>query len=501
VASKLPVIHLLPGPADAVAIVGAALERSFTRAQLSARESGAVAVAVDPGDDCLATLRGIAENGGKVVVFGRPGPKVAEWIGLSITPLGSDQRAWDRIVPWEDSPIRLHFRPHAVWRGDPPYRHRPLWRFDFTDEWNNLGYGRIRADGGPFSLACLAEAGGDAQTLVEIEGTGWCYAALRDRADHSVLWIGRSVGPVDGLDWRLVERFIADWRPDDLVCLPCLEDVPFGFDATVTMRLDCDQDVSSARPLFELYQDHRIPFSLAIPTGLAMDEDDLALLDDVARSGAVVSHSVQHPADWGGSAASAQAEASAARSWLERRCGVAMPYAVSPFHQNSREAVAGLAAAGLAGFVGGVIHNDPEFLMGRSGLVPFGSGLMSQSHQCMLHGDCYHRAGNSLGVYRQSLHAHRTARGVLGYLDHPQSATYQYGWDHVGEQVSVHQEWLTHLGGFHLWRPDLRGALDFALRKARATLAVEGGRLVCPSPLVPHLPPMAASWRGELHVL
>ena len=32
---------------------------------------------------------------------------------------------------------------------------RDFERFDFTDEWNNLGYGRITTDGSPFSISNL----------------------------------------------------------------------------------------------------------------------------------------------------------------------------------------------------------------------------------------------------------------------------------------------------------------------------------------------------------
>ncbi|HLN23256.1 MAG TPA: hypothetical protein VK558_04650, partial [Patescibacteria group bacterium] len=253
-------IVLLPASADAVAMVAAALQRSFSAAQLTMQGVGQVVVAVDPDDDSLPVLRRITENGGKAVLFGRPGPAVAAWAGLSVSALGPEESAWDRLhldpaAAWDASSVRLLYPPDPLWRGAPPYAERPLWRFDFTDEWNNLGYGRIRTDGGPFALACLAEATADARVIAAIAESPWCYASLRDAADHSVLWVGRAVGPLDSQEWRLVERFIADWRAEDLACLPCLEDVPFGYDATVTMRLDCDQDISSARPLFDLYRE------------------------------------------------------------------------------------------------------------------------------------------------------------------------------------------------------------------------------------------------------
>src|SRR5262249_26887143 len=156
----------------------------------------------------------------------------------------------------------------------------------------------------------------------------------------------------------------SDYRAGELICWPSLSELPDGYRGAVTMRLDCDEAVASARPLLELYKEAGAPFSLAVVTGLPMGEADLRLLRDVADRGAIVSHSVHHWPDWGGSYATARTEALTSRSWLEENIPRSRPvrFAVSPFHQNSVTVSQALADAGYEAFVGGIIRNDPEFL-------------------------------------------------------------------------------------------------------------------------------------------
>jgi hypothetical protein len=159
------------------------------------------------------------------------------------------------------------------------------------------------------------------------------------------------------------------------------------------MRLDCDEAVAASRPLWNLYQESGVPLSLAILTGQETGTADEKLLEDVlVGGGSVVSHSMHHYPNWGGSYHVALQEAEGSREWLETHAAAAAPveYAVSPFHQNPPYAVQALADCGYQGFVGGIIANDPEFLIGRAGRVPFAQAqIVSHSAQCMLHGDCY----------------------------------------------------------------------------------------------------------------
>lgn len=499
-------IRLISEPDYTGSIVRSALVRSFTAAQLNS-DIYSVAVAISPRNDALAQLRRLTEQGGKAVVFGRPSPAVAEWLGIEVSDLPADAASWDEAgVEQASSTGWIDYADDAVWCGERPYGRRWLSRFDFTNEWNNLGYGRITTDGGPWSLSCQAVAGTARAvgTLLVCGQPAGAFAAVTDFKDGAVLWINRNVGLVDGLDWVLVERFISDYRAGELACLPRLEDVPPGFDATVTMRLDCDQDISSARALHQLYGRRRMPFSLAVLTGLPMDADDLSLLDDVAANGgSLVSHSVTHAANWGGSREAALEEARQSRRWLEERGGQPMVHAVSPFHQNPPYAVAALQEAGYEAFVAGIICNDPEALTARTGLYPLTeNGPVLVSQQTMLHGDCYHANDARLTVYKEAFLAHQRARAVFGWLDHPLSSSYQYGWLSHDEQLAAHADWLDFLEPFNLWRVNLSTCLRYAVARSRVNIGMdETGRLWRELPAADGLPPFAATLRGDMHAL
>lgn len=513
-------IHVLHAPADepVAEIVAAGLRRSFSAAQVaratyqafSPAASPRAAVLIAPGepqDELVARLVG---GGRKVALFGRVAGRAAELVGVRCGPLPPEAAGWGEVElsetrPWDASPGRIRYDAAHPLNARAPYPERFFCRFDFTDEWNNLGYGRIPTGGGHWSLAARGELEG-ATALAEVwdgaQAAHGPYAAVNDGEQHAALWFNRPVGPVDSLEWCLVEDFFASHRAGELDCFPCLCEAPAGFGAGVTMRLDCDQRISTARPLFDLYREVGVPFSLAVLTGLEMTPADLALLDDVAAAGGTLaSHSVSHLPNWGEDYEQAHREAVASRRWLEQRTGRAgMTHAVSPFHQNPPHAVKALWDAGYTGFIAGIIHNDPEYLLGRSGVVPFApEGIVSQSQQCMVHGDCYHRAGNSQEVYRESFRAHLKGGAAFGYLDHPLSETYQYGWRDVEEQVGVHTEFLSFLRGHEgIWWCNLADCLDFVVKRANTRVWVEpDGRLGQAPPPQDHLPPVAIHWRGR----
>lgn len=506
--SRIAMISLYSASAPTTAILNGALTRSFSSGQIRTADS-TVAVAVDPMDELLPNLRKLAGQGGKVIVLGRPAPAVAAWLGLDVADLPPEAAEWGVAdIDRPSSAAWVAYGADPVWSGEPPYERRWLCRFDFTTEWNNMGYGRITTDGGPWSLSCLATAGGAGTRIIGslcVDGNAvGAFATITDYGSGAALWINRAVGPVDGLDWTLVERFISDYRAEDLVCLPRLEDVPPGYDATVTMRLDCDQDISSARALHELYRQRAMPFSFAVLTGLPMDADDLGLLDEVVRGGgSAVSHSVTHIANWGGSPEAARNEAAQSRRWLEERFGAPMVHAVSPFHQNPPYAVEALAETGYEAFVAGIICNDPEALTARTGIYPAGDGApVLVSQQTMLHGDCYHAGGAGLSVYQQAFLSHLRARAVFGWLDHPLSSSYQYGWLSLDEQLTAHRDWLDFLEPFSLWRVNLSTCLHYAATRSRVKVALDAdGRLRADLPGADGLPPFAATLRGEMHVL
>ncbi len=456
-------IHILADSQDrsTTELVPRAFERSFTRGQVRLIESAeaipasnAVVVALAPEDDGAPAIRRILGNGGKLVLLGRLGPRMAEIAGIE--PVETDAEiasaadcAAAPTYGMSESRASLTYGDRGL-AGASPLRRRRFCRFDFTDEWNNLGYGRIRFGTDRWSIAQLARTCNEtvaAVTLDDAPGPG-AAATLHDLPAGAVLWFARPVGPIDGPDWAVVETFIAAHRAGALACRPFLRDIPHGFGAAVTMRLDCDEDIASARPLLDLYRARERPLSVAIKTDQPESPEHLALLADLrAAGGSILSHSATHAPNWGGSAAAAEREARDSKAWLEQHCdGLSVRYAVSPFHQNPAYVPAALARAGYHGFVGGIIANDPEFLMARSGIPPFApAGMISHTQGCMLHGDCLLGSGDPLRIFKQAFALARDGGQFFGYLDHPFSERYAYGWPSEAARLTVHAEFLDYM--------------------------------------------------------
>ncbi len=508
-------IELLGSESDpALAIVRAALRRAVTAGQIDTTGTGAsrIVVLVNPTDRHTARLASLLRESGKAIVFGRPSPAIAALCGLKIR--GDVPAEWlaasecDPALPHEAtrSDAAVAWSTHPLFES-VPFKVRPFLRFDFANEWNNLGFGRIRADGGAWSIAADVEPGG-AEVLAVAEADGLStipFVALRDTDSGAVLWWNRAVGPVDSGEWAVVEDFIANWRHADMPTVPVVSEIPFGYDAAVTMRLDCDEDIASARPLFDLYRSRGLPFSLAVRT--AQDDGGgrgAALLRDVfASGGSVLSHSVTHAPNWGGSEDACYLEARGSIDWLEERVpGLRVRYAVSPFHQNPPYVSRGLNRAGLDGFVGGIIANDPEALVARGGVLPDDdTGTVTHSQQCMLHGDCILPGSDGLAIIKQAFWVATASRAIFGFLDHPFSARYQYGWTSEEERVARHAEFLNHIseqmtGKSVLWLNEDQ-CLDWIgsksrllLRPARDGFTAEGLR--------PAAHRFAVRWRGDV---
>lgn len=458
---------------------------------------------------------------GKVVVLGEPSDNMLCDLGIKRKVQALPLKEFDQCLPvhgdlpFTESSAFLTYMPHDLLAALAPHMHqRSFTRFDFADEWNNLGFGRIRTDDSPWGV----QGGITVDGAVELAGmyvrdtsgqSGYAgsYLTLLDTPTASILWCARPVGPVDSTEWTIIERFISDWRPDDLPCLPCLQQTPAGCRCLVTMRLDCDEDISSARDVFEWYAGEGIPFSLAVKTGLPMRPADIAMLEDVrAAGGTLLSHSHTHPYNWGATAEEALTEATASRQWFQDTWPhlPAPTLAVSPFHSNPPYAMRALAQAGFHGVVSGIIHNDPEYLLGRAGIVPFADGtLISISQQSMLHGDCYRQQGNSVDVHIQAFEAQYAARGIFGYLDHPFSQRYQYGWESKTQRLAAHQQLIGALRG----RPDVwfwnqEQCFHFVRACSRLRLRLNADDTVTAEGVSPEMPYRPVyRLRGEEHIL
>ncbi len=476
-------------------IVDAAFRRSFGRGQVESvcpaewqsildRETAPTVVVAEPLDDWAELIgKTLKKRRAKLVLFGTLPTMVARLLGAGVRPINSEWNAKATCPPaplhnFSESPLRIAYRRSL---GDvaSPIPERAFLRFDFADEWNNLGFGAIRADGSPWASRQMVNLP-DTATLAEVTCHGEVvssYAGLWDWEETSLLWFNRPAGPVDSQEWRLVEVFLSHYRYPDLPCSPSLTEIPYGFDAAVTMRLDCDEDVESARPLWEMYHDLGLPFSLAVHTVLLTDSRHHPLLREVVENGgAVLSHTATHLPNWGGSYETALNEATTSAAQLARVLGIQVPYAVSPFHQTPPYARAALADSGYAGCIGGIILKDPDFLMARGGPPPGSpSGFVGHSQQCMLHGDGLQHGGDQIAVFKEAYDIAVRGRSFFGYLDHPFSARYRYGWSGEEARLDIHLRFIDHLRSRErVLFANENDALDF-IRYRAATAVTDSG--------------------------
>lgn len=367
----------------------------------------------------------------KIIVFGKMDTRIAD--KLQINLMTTDHTWTDQAVIHFDSTEGFDF----------PIKQRPFVRYDFPNEWNNLGYGAIQKNQCAWSIEHVAQSDYTIATITDQTITS-AYITLTDFQDRSCVWINRTVGLVDSANWRFIEHFVSAYRFTELYSQAYLLDIPADCEMAATMRLDCDEDILSAMPLFKAYKTENIPFSLAIKTSLPITEAEIDFFHQIQKAnGAILSHSVNHKVSWGVDYCDAFDEAYLSRMTLEQYAPT--PFAVSPFHSNKIYAVKAMEDAGYAGFIAGIIANDPEYLMARGGAVPFAEKIVSHSQQCMMHGDCLLDEADSLRIYKEAFDLALSSNTFFGFLDHPFSPRYQYGWKTETQRIAAHLELIHYM--------------------------------------------------------
>jgi hypothetical protein len=419
-------------------------------------------------------------NNSKILILGQISKKLAHLIGLKCNNKKMNLReiSFNHSNKEDRSNLYIKYKEHELNKNNPLNK-RYFHRFDFTNEWNNLGYGAIKNDESIWSLSQPLEAV-NTQVIAEVYDNDEkvsVFSCVKNFENSSVLYVNREVSLVDGLDTVLIEDFLSTYRSFELPSLPKISDIPYGFEAVVSARLDCDQSILNSKSLVELYKKYDINLSLAIATGIEISEEAIKFLNQFYnKGGGILSHTINHYEFWGDCYNTAFSEANGSKQWLEENITNLnnLKYSVSPFHSNKPYSVQALKDSEYEGFISGIIHNDPEYLVATSGPVPFVDGdIVTHSQQCMLHGDCYHRRGNSIEIEKQSFKNYYNSKKLFGYLDHP-FGDYDYGWKSEEERLSVHEEFINYINSFDnvKWMTCTE-ILDFVVDKSNLEILID----------------------------
>ncbi len=462
-------IYLIaPGNSEeASSLVCSALERSCGYGQvqrvtinqwifLQRTSAKLLSVFINPLDSSASEIiKSIQKPGNKTLLLGSLPPVLAQSLGANVAPVTQEQIAAaacsDAVIYGQaDSALRIQYNPLKGFSS--PLSSRACLRYDYKDEWNNLGQGGVRADGSVWALSqtvFLRPTNILANLMIGDQVVGaYAGAWFKDsNVSGACLWFNRPVGPIDSQEWRIIEQFISDLGFPECACKPVLSEIPNGYDAAVTMRLDCDEDIESARDLWNAYRAMNVPFSLALHAKVLSDPKHHVLPREVlVHGGALLSHTATHAPNWGGSYEAAYNEGRISADAIAAATGYQVRYAVSPFHHTPVYARSGLADAGYDGCIGGIIGNDYDFMMARSGLPPWApKGFIGHSQQCMLHGDCIMAGVDELTIFKEAFMLAKASRTFFGYLDHPFSKRYQYGWATESQRIKVHEKFVRYM--------------------------------------------------------
>ena len=440
-------------------LVEAAFKRSVPhnlvrRVEIAQAEAVDIAFTTGPTNSLgLALLDWLKCKPRKLIVFGQLPSSFVHAFGLTASkPFSCDRRSFQALTADvgddSESLAQIEYVSDSLGKVLSDQT-RPVDRFDFEDEWNNLAYGSVKVANDIWSIASqvnFLKKDVIASVLVNKKPVV-TYASLIKVGSSYLLWYNRAVGPIDSCEWKIVENFICDFAFATHPCCPVISEIPWGYDAAVTMRLDCDEDIASSNVLLSEYKKLDVPFSLAITTKVLHSAKQTDFLCDFARQGgSILSHSVSHAPHWGGDYRSAKQEAEESRRVLSGMIGRNVVFAVSPFHQTPKFALQALSDAGYLGCVGGSAKFNPEFNLARGGnLAGLPAGFVGHSQQCMMHGDCLLRRGDKLSGFKRAFDNAFQSETLFGYLDHPFSERYAYGWKDENQRKIAHREFISHV--------------------------------------------------------
>ena len=319
---------------------------------------------------------------------------------------------------------------------------RPISRFDFQREWNNHYYGHIDDLDSERNLSIKGVIN-DKNYVAYVKVNSHKIPLISEFTinTNKIIWVNRNIGLIDLPEWKIIENFVSNFNDNELPCLPFITELKKSEKGLITMRLDCDENIDSAMNIFELYKSKNIPFSLALTTKLLENKTKIPILPKLVleNNGNLLSHSHTHPKDWGESSKNIKKEITFSKALIEKTYGTKVDLAVSPFHHLNKLTIKLLYENNFKGIIAGISSSHHKFLYMKGGQYSINNNLIIHSQQCMLHGDCINK-NRSIKEYFKSIKLLSNLKYSFGYLDHPISERYDYGWGNKENQVSAHKQ-------------------------------------------------------------
>jgi hypothetical protein len=118
----------------------------------------------------------------------------------------------------------------------------------------------------------------------------------------------------------------------------------------------------------------------------------------------------------------------------------------------------------------------------------------------MLHGGCQLKAADDhLSVYKKSARVAINSGAIFGYLDHPFSPRYQYGWESEQSRVNVHRDWIEYLNDFgNVLFESEESVLDHIRAKAGVGIRLEHGAVRVVAEVLSPRYPLAYEFEGSI---
>jgi hypothetical protein len=322
-------------------------------------------------------------------------------------------------------------------------KERFLNRFDFEKEWNNFGYGKISFNKNEIwsvksFVFCLTKQSNIGK--IRLKDRFITFVSVHNLNLSKILFVNRDAGLFDGFDVSIIEKFITSFDMS-LPNFPRISEVPYEYDGLVTMRLDCDENIRSAKKIFNLYKLKKIPFSLAILTSILEEKDKNFIKSIVKSKGSILSHSHEHIENFGGNFKVALKQIKKSIKAL-KTIGIRSSYIVAPFHHTPNFIPNVLKKAKIKGIVGGIALDDYQnSLSFRTGFYEKNNKIILNNQQCMLHGDISPTL-KKIEIYKKSFLISYLNQRAFGFLDHPFSKRYSYGWKNEEYRKTIHQKFI-----------------------------------------------------------